>query len=213
MELACEFIPDREERVAFLNQTRQPQTERETPVLYLASSFDDEKQKLFDVLRERLLRNETVGILLPQNRQVFGFAKGLAEAGIAAEVPDTAKKTGLPAHDFSSDLPKLMTVYSAKGLTFDSVLIPRLVDGGFRQIRPERVGCSSSPLLGQPSGAISADAKKPLDAVVKKPLPLNGQHFTVQDGPQPFPKDEQATTHGSTHRSDATEPDQVLKFL
>lgn len=132
VEVASHLIPDPVEREAFRNQTRQPQIEKQTPLIYFARNFQDETQMLHQVVKERQLKNESIAILFPQNRQVFGFAKGLLGVGIEAEIP--AQKTGkqeFPGHDFSSQRPKLMAFHSAKGLTFDSVLMPRLVASSF----------------------------------------------------------------------------------
>lgn len=140
VDTAAAFIPDPLEREAFRNQTRQPQTERQTPLVYFARNFEDEKQKLYDMVRERLLKNEIIGILVPQNRMAFGLAKGLSEIGVEVEVPDQkGKKSLYPVHDFTSSRPKIMAYHSAKGLTFDSVLMPRLVSGSFSKSRPEIV--------------------------------------------------------------------------
>lgn len=140
VDVAACLIPDVTEREAFRNQTRQPQTERQTPLIYFYKHFEDEKQMLFQVVRERQLKNERIAILLPQNRQVFGFAKGLLEVSIEAEVPaQKGRASEFPVHDFASSRPKLMTYYGAKGLTFDTVLMPRLVTGSFQRTHPGRV--------------------------------------------------------------------------
>jgi len=138
VETAAEFIADEAEKEAFKNQTRQPQIERQTPLVYFARNFEDEKQMLYDVVRERLLKNERVGILVPQNRLAFGMAKGLTEVGIEVEVPyQKGQRNPLPTHDFTSARPKIMAYHSAKGLTFDTVLLPRLVPSLFSRTRPE----------------------------------------------------------------------------
>ena len=56
----------------------------------------------------------------------------------ARNVPFGVSREGIPvetvkndALDFSTPLPKLLTFHSAKGLTFDSVLMPRLVKNSF----------------------------------------------------------------------------------
>src|SRR5205823_2061918 len=41
--------------------------------------------------------------------------------------------------DFTSDAPKLFTYHSAKGLTFDTVLMPRLVPGSFPKMSRDRI--------------------------------------------------------------------------
>ena len=125
VRIAAEFIPDRAEREAFLNQGRTKQTEIQTPLLYEAADFEDEKARLIEVLRERQLVDRSIAILFPLKRQTEGFAEGLRAEGIPVE---TVKNDAL---DFSTPLPKLLTFHSAKGLTFDSVLMPRLVKNSF----------------------------------------------------------------------------------
>ena len=59
-----------------------------------------------------------MAILFPQRRQAYGYSKAFAEADIEVENPKDL--------DFTSDKPKLIPYHSAKGLTFDSVILPRL---------------------------------------------------------------------------------------
>ena len=124
VRVASEFIEDPRDRAAFLNQSRTSQSEIQTPLLYEADGFEDERARLIEVLRERQIVDRTIGILFAQNRQVEGFAKGLREEGIPVET----RKSGL---NFASQVPKVLTIHSAKGLTFDSVLLPRLVSTSF----------------------------------------------------------------------------------
>jgi superfamily I DNA/RNA helicase len=135
VELAARFIQDNEQRTAFVHQNRVPITEREMPLLYVADDFDDERARLIEVVKTRQAKGEKIAILLPINRQVFGFATGLTEAGLEVEVRQESwrKDARFPPLDFNSELPKLITYHSAKGLTFDSVLLPRLVSGSFRR--------------------------------------------------------------------------------
>ena len=129
VRVASEFIEDARDRAAFLNQSRTSQTEIQTPLLYEADGFEDERARLVEVLRERQIVDRSIGILFATNRQVEGFAQGFREQGIPVET----RKNGL---DFASQIPKVLTLHSAKGLTFDSVLMPRLVPGTFAR-RPE----------------------------------------------------------------------------
>jgi len=140
VEVAAPLIPDSAEREAFRQQKRTVQTERQTPLLYFARNFEEEKQMLYQMVRERQLMNDRIAILFPQNRQVFGFAQGLTEAGMEVEVPkQRSGSNALPTHDFNSSRPKLMAFHSAKGLTFDSVLMPRLVSSSFQRVTPDRL--------------------------------------------------------------------------
>jgi superfamily I DNA/RNA helicase len=140
VEVAAPLIPDSAEREAFRQQKRTVQTERQTPLLYFARNFEEEKQMLYQMVRERQLMNDRIAILFPQNRQVFGFAQGLTEAGMEVEVPkQRSGNNPLPTHDFNSSRPKLMAFHSAKGLTFDSVLMPRLVSSSFQRVTADRL--------------------------------------------------------------------------
>ena len=67
----------------------------------------------------------------PRQSQAYGYAKGFKEAGIDVEDPKEL--------DFASDRPKLMPYPSAKGLTFDTVILPRLVPSAFGKMGPERI--------------------------------------------------------------------------
>jgi superfamily I DNA/RNA helicase len=124
VRVASEFIEDLREREAFLNQSRTAQTEIQTPLLYQANALADERARLIEVLRERQIVDRTIAILFAQNRQVEGFARGLRDVGIPVET----RKGGL---NFGNSIPKLLTIHSAKGLTFETVLMPRLVSLSF----------------------------------------------------------------------------------
>ena len=156
VQVAAEFIHDPIERNAFLQQPRTAQTERQTPLLYLASNADDETKHLIEMIRNRINKNDRIAILFPQKRQVYGYARALQEAGLEVEVPETPwqhkkpkvegkkavnkTKTSappLPTIDFSTSLPKIMPYPSAKGLTFDTVLMPRLIPGLFAHLDQE----------------------------------------------------------------------------
>jgi superfamily I DNA/RNA helicase len=136
VHLASRLIREAAERDAYVNQTRVS-AERETPLLYVARDFDDERARLIDVIKMRQNKGERIAILLPQNRQVAGFAMGLKEAGLEVEVRGERWRQEELAGplDFTSDLPKLLTYHSAKGLTFDSVLMPRLVPRSFEKVK------------------------------------------------------------------------------
>ncbi|MFQ3670998.1 MAG: 3'-5' exonuclease [Verrucomicrobiia bacterium] len=138
--LACQFIPDPQDRQHYLAQVRTSQTERQAPLLFAAASYEEEKKRLIEVLRERLLIDQRIAILFPLRRQVYGFAEALTEVGIEIEVPAQFKrKSRFPTHNFNSNRPKLITYAGAKGLTFDSVLLPRLVPDSFPRMTAERL--------------------------------------------------------------------------
>ncbi len=129
--LASRFISDDDERTSFISQSNQS-TSDEKPEVYVADGFEDEKARLIEVVRERQMKGDRIAILLPQKRQVFGFAKGLREAGLEVEIPEQIKgRSDFAPLDFTTNIPKLMPYPSAKGITFDSVLMPRLSSASF----------------------------------------------------------------------------------
>lgn len=136
VKLGAYFIENDEDREAYIRQSRTEQSERETPLLYYAPNFDDEKHRLIELVRTRLVKNEKIGILVPQNRQVYGFAEGLIEAGLDVE---SSAKPGDGEYDFNSQKPKVLTFHSAKGLTFDTVIIPRLVGKSFQRLNEAEI--------------------------------------------------------------------------
>jgi superfamily I DNA/RNA helicase len=133
VELACEFIAEEADKAAFRAQSATTQTERQTPLLYLADDEADERRRLVEVLRERLLRNERVAILFPTFAQVGLFADFLRDQGILADrQPQTDLQGRREALDFSSGRPAVLTYHSAKGLTFDAVLMPGVTKSAIR---------------------------------------------------------------------------------
>ena len=133
VDLACEFIDDADERTAFRTQAATTQSERQTPLLYLAEDEIDERTRLVEILRERLLRNERVAILFPTFAQVGLFADFLRAQGILADrQPPTDLQGRRAPLDFASGRPAVLTYHSAKGLTFDSVLMPGVTKSAIR---------------------------------------------------------------------------------
>jgi len=123
------------------------------------------------MVRERQLKGDRIAILLPLKRQVFGFAEGLADAGIEIEVPEQReRKSPLPLHDFNSNRPKLMTYHSAKGLTFDSVFLPRLVEKSFPFASERRLESLLFVALTRASkwAFMSTDYEEPLPLLEKR---------------------------------------------
>lgn len=134
-ELAAQFIPDESRRQEFMRQASNVEMDRSHPLFYVADNFTDEMMHMVEMVRLRLSYGDSIAVLFPLQRQVHGFAKGFADAGIDVEV----QKLGAPI-DFSNLLPKLMTYHQAKGLTFDSVFLPRLNQSSFQGKMSERIG-------------------------------------------------------------------------
>ena len=124
-DLASNFIDDADRRKEFIRQAKNAVGDRHKPLLYIASDFDDEKKRLAELIHTRLANNETIAILFPQQKFVYGYAAGLKELGITV---DTNSRSGL---DFSNGHPKALTYNEAKGLTFDCIFMPRLDTSAF----------------------------------------------------------------------------------
>lgn len=153
VQVAASFVREPTERENFIRQHPSVSAAKQMPLLYFARDAADERDHLIEMVRNRIDKNDRMAILFPTKRQVYGYAKALRAAGLEVEVPATpgarkstrsgAKKDGkasvtkdLPAIDFTTPFPKLMPYPSAKGLTFDTVLMPRLIAGFFEHLSP-----------------------------------------------------------------------------
>ena len=139
--LASHFIDDAGKRAQYLAQVQVEQKVRERPLLFIASTYERELDRLAEIVRQRQVLNERIGIIVPTNRLLHGIASGLEERGIVVE---KAVKIGEGAKvriacDFGNLVPKIATIFMAKGLTFDSVLLPRLTEKAYQWTkRPQR---------------------------------------------------------------------------
>jgi DNA helicase IV len=140
-ELAAHFIEDGEKRAQFLAQVSAAQRVKERPLCYVADSFDGEMDRLAEVVRARQVLNERIGIIVPTNRLVHGLADGLAERGVTVEKAATMEKAGKikVTCAFTNLVPKIATFFMAKGLTFDSILLPRLTAKAYDWTRREQL--------------------------------------------------------------------------
>ncbi|MEW6726645.1 MAG: hypothetical protein ACOYU7_02335 [Bacillota bacterium] len=80
INVAAEFIEDARQKEEFIRQGKTP-AEKETPILYYASSMENEKRRLMEVLSTRQSRMERIAILFPKKNQVYGFAASLRRGG------------------------------------------------------------------------------------------------------------------------------------
>ena len=138
-DLAARLLRDDAEREAFLNQTRTEQRERLTPLLYIGANAQEEKARIVQIIRDRQLTGDRIAVLMPNNAKLFSLAKTLTGAGLEVEVPSKGRNTDYLTHDFQTERPKLMTYYGAKGLTFETVIMPRLVNTSFLQVAARRL--------------------------------------------------------------------------
>ena len=78
--LAASFIDDPDEKNFFVEQTRTWSDATEIPLLYLAPDFSLERERLADVIRERLYANERVARAFAANTSGCRFCRGLGGA-------------------------------------------------------------------------------------------------------------------------------------
>ncbi len=126
-KLASYFIEDEKEREKYLNQVYAIDKIREIPLLYISSDFEDEMENLAKIIRQRLILNERIGIIVPTKKILKEIYENLKKRKIPVE---KALATHLSHNtcDFNNSSPKISTFHSAKGLTFDAVLIPSLTE-------------------------------------------------------------------------------------
>jgi len=88
----------------------------ETPLVLRAASRAEEGARVASLAKERRERGERVAILVPRRDQLPAMEGALATGGL----------------DPGEEGPMVFTYHAAKGLSFDSVFLPRLVPSSFR---------------------------------------------------------------------------------
>src|ERR1035441_2317647 len=111
--------------------------DRQKPCFYVAADWDDEIDQMAAIIREQMRLNHKVCIIVPTNRDLYGVATRLGERGVPVEKA-TPPRRGAPAADFNTLTPKIATYHSAKGLTFDCVILPKLVENNFQRVQGPR---------------------------------------------------------------------------
>lgn len=125
--LAAHFLPTARQQEEFKLQARNASGDRQRPLLLIAPEWQAEKARIAELMRMRFAQGESVGVLLPRRNLVFGYAKGFKEIGIDVV---TDGRNGV---EFGDPRPKILTYHEAKGLTFDTVFLPRLDTGAFTE--------------------------------------------------------------------------------
>lgn len=138
-KIASQLIPNIEEREQYLNQVRTDQGARQTPLLYYVYDYNDEMRRLVEIIKTRQQMGDKIAILFHFNKHVFGYAKGLEQAGIPVEVPRARAGSDYFQVDFSSDKPKVLTFHGVKGLTFDTIIMPQLNKRCFPHLEEDQI--------------------------------------------------------------------------
>uniref|UniRef100_UPI004049E564 3'-5' exonuclease n=1 Tax=Candidatus Saccharicenans sp. TaxID=2819258 RepID=UPI004049E564 len=135
-QLASYFVMDERRRREYLSQIKIPRLSFERPLYYVATDHIDELNRLAEVVRQRQQLNQRVGLIVTKNKQVEELAAGLWSRGVKVEKAVSPRKQKLPvSFNFNNNVPKIATYHSAKGLTFDSVLLPSLTVRAFSHTR------------------------------------------------------------------------------
>ncbi|MGB2555654.1 UvrD-helicase domain-containing protein [Cellulosimicrobium cellulans] len=92
----------------------------------LASDRDEENEHLIAAIAARTAAGRSCAVLLPRTRFAYGLANALTQRGFNIEGPRKI--------DMTSDAVKVLTYHGAKGLSFDSVFLPRLSESQLRQV-------------------------------------------------------------------------------
>jgi len=108
----------------------------EKPQCHIAPSFDQEIDHLAETLRLRLGMGERAGIILPRPQLLHDLAKELLKRGLPVEkiVEPDAQNVLHDSYDLRNQAPKMLTYFSAKGLTFDSVFLPQLTEKNYHNL-------------------------------------------------------------------------------
>ena len=90
--------------------------------------FEDETSQIdaiIDIISKKKMKS--VGILVPNNEKILSIMKSFDERNFVCEFKYNAgynDKRNRDTLDFTTDKPKLMTYHSAKGLQFETVILP-----------------------------------------------------------------------------------------
>lgn len=138
--LASLFIEKGRFRDAYLSQARDEHRMYPASLFYVAPSEEEEMDSLSRYIQLRQAREERVGILLPTNNLVHRLAKEMKERGVTLEkaIPIDAQNIIHTPYDFENSRPKITTYGLAKGLSFDSVLMPFLTEKALSEIPPHQ---------------------------------------------------------------------------
>lgn len=98
--------------------------EKTLPVFCACPDEQSMMTKIIDIIRTKKLRN--VGILLPNNKKIIEALRAFVEAKEFCEYKYVDKELNLRENtlNFNNHYPKILTYHSAKGLQFETVIVP-----------------------------------------------------------------------------------------
>lgn len=131
------FISDDKLKLEFRRQVDLIERRDQVSVLQIAPYKSVERSELMKQIKMRVNNGDSVGIVFPTNKTLFGFVKAALKEGIEIETPTETKFS--KSHDFNNMTPKAFTIFGIKGLTFDVLLIPFLQHPFYSQFHPDRL--------------------------------------------------------------------------
>ena len=118
-------LTENEDKVREYSESLYLSKESALPIFIECESKQEQIERIMSIINNNKYRN--VGILVPENEMVleimtaFTIAKFACEFKYNAGYNDSQNKDTL---NFKSECPKLMTYHSAKGLQFETVILP-----------------------------------------------------------------------------------------
>lgn len=94
------------------------------PRFLIYDSLDNQINAIVKIIKDNSLQN--VGILLPDNSDVFDAHTRLNNIGLNHEVKYSKNGSWKDDLNFATDNPKVMTYHSAKGLQFETIFLPKI---------------------------------------------------------------------------------------
>ena len=102
--------------------------EKRLPHIIKYEDFDKQILAIEKIIEKNseTLFSQSIGILLPSNDLVIDTCRKLQDLGVSVEFKynDDESNNFIDTLDFSSSTPKILTYHSAKGLQFDTVILP-----------------------------------------------------------------------------------------
>lgn len=129
--LAAQFLPARDRLNYVQTQARPNRGTIRIPLLFRAATPGQEWDRMAEILKQEITRNARVAILTVDNAMVNSTYNHLSALNVPVQkiVAREAVET-----DFNDATPKILTLFSAKGLSFDTVLLPRITQNHYTHV-------------------------------------------------------------------------------
>lgn len=171
VRVAAQYLDDQEAQ-RFRESNLMPVEQREQPLMSIFADEEQEADALADALQERAFAGQSSIVLLPTNAEVADTRKKLADRGLTVRVR---------GDDMADDvIPKILTYYSAKGLTVDSVFLPRMTAKSFERADPATVRRLMFVALTRATHWVWVGTVDPIPDLLSGLLPLIDEGIVVR---------------------------------